>query len=109
MFALRPVLQKGARTMNGSILRASPEPAVHAALDILHDALLPAEGDVSPKVETQMQNALYQLRARGAGPDVIGTFESAAARLRLMAEAKRAGRCNLYMSQLLRLRRQMHA
>ena len=95
--------------MNGSILRTSPEPAVQAAIAILGDALRPAHGDVSPRIETQMQNALYQLRARGAGPDVIGTFESAAARLRLMAEAKRSGCCNLYMSQLLRLRRELHA
>jgi hypothetical protein len=94
---------------DASILRASPEPAAQAAMAILDDALLRAEDHVTARIETQMQNALYQLRAGGAGAEAIGALESAAARLRLMAEAKRAGCCNLYMSQLLRLRKQMQA
>ena len=93
--------------MTGSILRACPEPAVQAAVGVLTDALTPADGHITPAVETQMQNALYQLRSRSVRPDVVGALESAAAHLRLMAESKREGRCNLYMSQLLRIRRQM--
>jgi hypothetical protein len=36
-------------------------------------------------------------------------LEAVAAGLRMAAEAKRAGRCNLYASQLIRLRKQVIA
>jgi hypothetical protein len=95
--------------VNGSALRDCPEPAVQAAVALLASAAQSEDGQVTAATETGMQNALYALRAGNTRPEVIGALETAAARLRLMADAKRDGRCNLYMSQLLRLRRQLAA
>jgi hypothetical protein len=70
-------------------------------------ALRPVNGDVSFAVETQLQNALYALRTTSSDREALEWLEDVAASLRLLAEAKRDGRTNFYMSQLLRLRRRV--
>jgi hypothetical protein len=83
------------------------DPDIQMAAAAIERALRPAQGDVSAAVETQLQNALYAVRAASADRQLLDRLEDVAATVRLMAEAKRQGRTNLYMSQLLRLRRRV--
>ncbi len=79
------------------------------AIAAIESALLPPEGDINLATEADIQNALHALRSTSANKELISWLEAIAATIRLLAEAKRAGRTNLYMSQLLRLRRRVFA
>ncbi len=80
---------------------------LQVAAKVVERALLAPQGEVTPAVETQVQNTLYGLRKSSADRELLRWFEELATSLRLLAEAKRQGRTNLYMSQLLRLRRRV--
>ncbi|HEY0012093.1 MAG TPA: hypothetical protein VGB79_04485 [Allosphingosinicella sp.] len=92
-------------TSEGCTENGSAGPAILSALAALDAALLPAEGAVTAATETRLQTALYFLRTGGERPDLVAELEGVAASLRLMVEAKRTGRPNLYASKLVRLRR----
>jgi hypothetical protein len=85
--------------------RGPAGPAVLSALAALDEALRPVEGAVTAATETRVQTALYHLRTGGGRPDLLAELEGVAASLRLMVEAKRTNRPNLYASKLARLRR----
>lgn len=87
----------------------SRDKAVELARMTLQNVLSPAEGDVTATNETLVQNALHLLRRTACEPAVVARFEDAAISLRMMVEAKRVGRTNLYQSRLLRLRRSVAA
>jgi hypothetical protein len=83
----------------------SVESALRAARLALQLALRPAEGAVTPATETQIQNAIYFLR-KSAGQDArLPALEQIATELRILSDARRSGRPNLYASRLARLRR----
>ena len=94
--------------VDGSALREAGEPEVQVILMALKRAL-DAEGGVTPATETQVQNSLYALRSASPYSEAVASLEAVAANLRLLAEAKREGRCNLYASQMHRLRKQVFA
>ena len=71
----------------------------------IRQALLHPEGNVTPAVETQVQNALFALRSGPHDRALLSWLEEIAISLRVLAQAKREGRSNFYMSRLLRLRR----
>jgi hypothetical protein len=83
------------------------DPSVQLAAVAIEWALLAPEGDVTPAIETQIQNALHALRSTSGDRELLSWFAELATSLRMLAEAKRQGRTNLYMSQLLRLRRRV--
>lgn len=83
------------------------DPRVRTAAAAIERALRPAEGEVTPRLETELQNALDALRASSSDRQLLRRLEEIAVSVRVMAEAKRNGRTNLYMSQLLRLRRRV--
>ena len=83
------------------------ESGLKVAAAMIERALLAPEGDVSPAVETTIQNALYALRFNSRDRELVQWVEEIAASIRMLADAKRQGRTNFYMSQLLRLRRRV--
>jgi hypothetical protein len=90
--------------VTGSAARALG--ALGAALD---SALSPPGGAITLGTETQVHNALDLLRSARGEPGVVAQLEELAATLRIMMEAKRQGRVNLYASKLARLRRAFFA
>jgi hypothetical protein len=94
---------------DATALGAATEPEVQAALIAIRRAVASPEGAVTPATETQIQNSLYRLRAASPYCEAVAALEKAAADVRLIAEAKHAGLCNLYRSKLLRLRKQLCA
>lgn len=79
--------------------------AVHAAMLALERALVAPDGAVTAATETQLQTALHVLRGDRNQAALLADLERVAASLRILAEAKRTGRPNLYASRLARLRR----
>jgi hypothetical protein len=93
----------------GTGLNASMQGAVQNAFVALRTAVAPPMGAVTPATQAQVQNSLDAIRHATPYSDAVRSLEAAACSLRILTEAKRNGRCNLYMSQLLRLRRQVDA
>jgi len=85
------------------------EHAVQMAAAAIERVLGPNGGDVSAAVETQLQNAVYLVRSSSSDRQLRSRLEDMAASVRILAEAKRQGRTNLYTSRLLRLRRLMRS
>ena len=94
--------------IDAAILIQSPEPQVQSTLMLLRNAVT-AEGCLTAATETQVQNSLYALRVTSPYSEAVASLEAAAAKLRMVAEAKREGRCNLYASRLIRLRKELCA
>jgi hypothetical protein len=90
-------------------LPPSIDPVAHMALPAVEKALAAPDGEIRPATETQIQNALHRLRLAGGEAELLRKMEHVATTFRLMADAKRDGRVNLYMSRLLRLRRELFA
>jgi hypothetical protein len=76
-----------------------------AAVAALERALAVPEGAVTAATETEVQTALYKLRLDPGQAALVAELQQVAASLRILAEAKRRGRTNLYASRLARLRR----
>jgi arginine/lysine/ornithine decarboxylase len=93
--------------LDGAALNATKEAEVHVAMLAVRGAL--AEGAITAHTETKVQNTLHTLRSTSPCSEAVTSLECLAANLRLISEAKRSGRCNLYMSQLIRLRKQILA
>jgi hypothetical protein len=93
--------------MNATASRNPAEPAVQAIMMAIRRAV--DSGEITASTETQLQNSLHLLRSTAPYSEAISSLEKAAANLRMIAEAKRAGRCNLYMSKLIRLRKELLA
>jgi sirohydrochlorin ferrochelatase len=93
-------------TVDGTALDAAQEPEVKLALQAIRRAVS-SEGAIPPETETQIQNTLHCLRSTAPYSEAIASLEAVAANLRMIAEAHRAGRCNLHMSKLMRLRKQL--
>lgn len=89
-------------------LHTAPEPEVHVALAALRRAMV-EEAGITPATETQVQNSIYAMRSTSPYSAAVASLEGVAANLRVVAEAKRSGRCNLYASQFARLRKQIFA
>ena len=70
---------------------------------------LSGDGAITPSTEAQVHNSLYALRSSSPYADAVASLEAVAANLRILSNAKRDGRCNLYASQLTRLRKQICA
>ena len=90
-------------------MNGAREPEVQAALLAVRQALASADCVITPSTETQVQNSLHALRSTSPYSDAVASLEAVATKLRVIAEAKRSGRCNLYMSQVIRLRKQVLA
>jgi hypothetical protein len=88
-----------------ALAESSAGSAVCSALAALDEALLPRDGAVTAATETRLQTAIYLLGKEGDRGSLLQELEGFAASLRLMAEAKRMGRRNLYASKLARIRR----
>ena len=95
--------------IDANALRTSTEREVQVALQALSTALSPAVALITASTETEIQNAIYRLRSRAPNHVAINALAATAASLRLIADAKRQGRCNFHNSQVLRLRKQIFA
>jgi hypothetical protein len=93
-------------TVDGAVLSNAREPEVQVALQVMRRAIAD-DGVITAATETQIHNALHGLRSASPYSDALASLEAAAASLRVIAEAHRTGRCNLQMSQRLRLRKQL--
>jgi hypothetical protein len=96
-------------SINTAALVASIKPEVQVALMAIRKAVSSSEGDVTPAVETQLQNSIHTLRSTSPYSEAVAALEAVAVNLRVLAKAKQEGRCNLYTSQLMRLRKQISA
>jgi hypothetical protein len=92
-------------TSAGETKSGLAEHAVRTAMLALERALVAPEGAVTAATETQVQTALHVLRGDRHQAALLADLEGVAASLRILAEAKRTGRPNLYASRLARLRR----
>ena len=94
------------KTVDIELLSAAREPEVRAALSALL-GMVDGDGQVTPAIETQMQNAIYALRSTSPRSPALEPLEAAATNLRLLFDAKRGGLCNMYESRVRRLRIQL--
>ena len=94
--------------VDGAVLNQCQEPQVQAALMLLRRALT-VEGELTAATETKVQNSLHALRSSAPYSEALRSLEAAAVKLRVLSEARREGRCNLYASQLIRMRRELLA
>lgn len=92
-------------TLVAAISGRSAADGAAIAMAALERALSAPEGAVTAATETQLQTALYKLRLDPGQAALVAELQDVAASLRIMAEAKRCGRPNLYASRLARLRR----
>jgi hypothetical protein len=86
-------------------MTAAAEQAVGAAMAALAEAVRPAGGAATAATEARVQRALDLVRGEPGRAETARRIEAAAVALRVMAEARRGGRPNLYASRLARLRR----
>jgi hypothetical protein len=93
-------------TVDATTLNTAPEPEVQAVMHAVRRALS-AGGAIPAATETQLQNTLHSLRSVTPYSEALAALEAVAANLRVIAEAHRDGRCNLHLSQVTRLRKQL--
>jgi hypothetical protein len=96
------------KTLDGKCLQEAREPEVQAVMMALHRALS-GEAGFTAALEAQVQNSIHKLRSSSPYADAVKSLETVAVSLTVIAAAKRTGRCNLYDSQVTRLRKQILA